>query len=106
MAKVAGKKNKANDAGKLGRKDYENELKKLHVELVKLQQWVVEKGLKVCIIFEGRDGAGKAAPSRPSPSASAPGCSAWWRCRRRPNARRPRSTPSATSPICRPPVKW
>ena len=35
------------------------ELKKLHVELVKLQQWVVHKGLKVCIVFEGRDGAGK-----------------------------------------------
>ncbi len=32
---------------------------KLHVELVKLQQWVVHKGLKVCVIFEGRDGAGK-----------------------------------------------
>ena len=36
-----------------------SELKKLHVELVKLQQWVVHKGLKVCIVFEGRDGAGK-----------------------------------------------
>ena len=44
---------------KLGGKDYEKELKRLHVELVKLQQWVVHKGLKVCIVFEGRDGAGK-----------------------------------------------
>ena len=44
---------------KLGRKDYEKELARLHVELVKLQQWVVHKGLKVCIVFEGRDGAGK-----------------------------------------------
>jgi len=43
----------------LSNKDYERELKKLHVELVKLQQWVQEKGLKVCILFEGRDGAGK-----------------------------------------------
>ena len=34
-------------------------LKKLHVELVKLQEWVRHKGLKVCIVFEGRDGAGK-----------------------------------------------
>ena len=40
-------------------KDYDKALKKLHVELVKLQQWVVHKGLKVCIVFEGRDGAGK-----------------------------------------------
>ena len=44
---------------RLGRKEYEEELRKLHVELVKLQQWVVAKGLKVCIVFEGRDGAGK-----------------------------------------------
>jgi polyphosphate kinase 2 len=45
--------------GKLKGKDYERELARLHVELVKLQQWVVHKGLKVCIVFEGRDGAGK-----------------------------------------------
>ena len=44
---------------KLSTKDYDRELKKLHVELVKLQQWVVAKGLKVVILFEGRDGAGK-----------------------------------------------
>jgi polyphosphate kinase 2 len=45
--------------GKLIRKEYDRELARLHVEFVKLQQWVVHKGLKVCIIFEGRDGAGK-----------------------------------------------
>jgi polyphosphate kinase 2 len=44
---------------KLKRKPYEEELRRLHGELVKLQQWVVHKGLKVCIVFEGRDGAGK-----------------------------------------------
>jgi len=43
----------------LSNKGYAKELKKLHGELVKLQQWVVHKGLKVCIVFEGRDGAGK-----------------------------------------------
>lgn len=43
----------------LGRKAYEKALAELHVELVHLQRWVVEKGLKVCIVFEGRDGAGK-----------------------------------------------
>lgn len=46
-------------AGKLKNRDYENELTKLHVELVKLQEWVKYKGLKVCVVFEGRDGAGK-----------------------------------------------
>ena len=40
-------------------KEYQRELKKLHVELVKLQEWVKHEGLKVCIVFEGRDGAGK-----------------------------------------------
>jgi polyphosphate kinase len=44
---------------KLRNKDYEKELARLHVELVKLQEWVVHKGLKVCIVFEGRDTAGK-----------------------------------------------
>ena len=43
----------------LKRKDYERELKKLHVELVKLQEWVRHEDQKICIVFEGRDGAGK-----------------------------------------------
>ncbi|MBV8795634.1 MAG: polyphosphate kinase 2 [Hyphomicrobiales bacterium] len=44
---------------KLSGKDYEHELARLHGELVKLQLWVVAKGLKVVVVFEGRDGAGK-----------------------------------------------
>jgi hypothetical protein len=44
---------------KLSTKQYEEELAKLHVELVKLQEWVKFKGLKIVIIFEGRDAAGK-----------------------------------------------
>jgi polyphosphate kinase len=50
---------KAEAAAKLSNKEYAHEMKKLHVELVKLQEWVVKQGLKVCIVFEGRDGAGK-----------------------------------------------
>ena len=49
----------AADRTELKGKEYERELKRLHVELVKLQEWVRHKGLKVCILFEGRDGAGK-----------------------------------------------
>ncbi len=49
---------------KLKRKEYEKELYKLQVELCKLQDWVVEKGLKVIVIFEGRDGAGKGGTIR------------------------------------------
>jgi polyphosphate kinase 2 len=44
---------------KLKPKQYDAALAGLHAELVKLQQWVVHRGLKVCIVFEGRDGAGK-----------------------------------------------
>src|ERR1700754_2854914 len=47
------------ESGKLSKKDYEKELARLHAELVKLQEWVVQTGAKVCIVFEGRDGAGK-----------------------------------------------
>jgi polyphosphate kinase 2 len=45
--------------GRLKRKAYEKELAKLHVELVKLQEWVKQEKLKICVVFEGRDGAGK-----------------------------------------------
>ena len=57
-AKVNGK-GKGKDKEKLKTKKYDKQLAKLHVELVKLQEWVKHKGLKVCIVFEGRDGAGK-----------------------------------------------
>ena len=43
----------------LTNKQYEAELQKLQVELIKLQAWIKEKGLKVVVIFEGRDAAGK-----------------------------------------------
>jgi polyphosphate kinase 2 len=53
------KTSKAEAGKKLKRKVYDKALRKLHVELVKLQEWVKHKGLKVCVVFEGRDGAGK-----------------------------------------------
>src|SRR5689334_4214017 len=45
--------------GKMKNKEYEEHLKKLHAELVKLQLWVQHKGLKIVVVFEGRDTAGK-----------------------------------------------
>ena len=54
------KKSEQEPGGKtFDRKTYDKELAKLHGELVSLQQWVVHNGLKVCIVLEGRDGAGK-----------------------------------------------
>jgi polyphosphate kinase len=46
-------------SAKLTRATFEKELKKLHVELVKLQEWVKHTGAKIVILFEGRDAAGK-----------------------------------------------
>ena len=60
MKKKTDKKNKA---GK-NKLDYEKELRKLQVELCHLQTWVKEKGLRVIVIFEGRDGAGKGGTIR------------------------------------------
>ena len=45
--------------GKIKNKLYLAELAKLQIELVKLQEWIKDKGLKVVVIFEGRDAAGK-----------------------------------------------
>jgi polyphosphate kinase 2 len=43
----------------MSRKEFESELEKLQVELVKMQEWVRVSGAKVCVLFEGRDAAGK-----------------------------------------------
>jgi polyphosphate kinase 2 len=55
------KQKTADDGAKpaLGRKEYEKELRKLQVELCKLQAWVKYKGMRAIVVFEGRDGAGK-----------------------------------------------
>ncbi len=50
---------KTNTEPKLSNKIYEQELGKLQIELVKLQEWIKLKGLKVVVLFEGRDAAGK-----------------------------------------------
>ena len=57
--RVAEAVGQSGDSGKLKRAVYERQLAKLHAELVTLQRWVVHEGLKVCVVFEGRDGAGK-----------------------------------------------
>lgn len=53
------KESQYDSSGKLKRETYNKELEKLQKELVKLQYWIKEKGLKVCVVFEGRDAAGK-----------------------------------------------
>src|SRR5229473_6426899 len=58
------KKEDGNDNGRFTRKDYEKELGRLQEELCKLQDWVKYKGLRVIVIFEGRDAAGKGGTIR------------------------------------------
>jgi len=57
-------KNNDNGQNGLGRKQYEKELRHLQSELCKLQDWVKYKGLRVIVVFEGRDAAGKGGTIR------------------------------------------
>ena len=58
-AETAGKEKKKAKSGRISNKLYEKELRRLQIELIKLQDWVRLKGLKVLVLFEGRDAAGK-----------------------------------------------
>jgi polyphosphate kinase 2 len=53
------KKNLYKDSGKIKKKHYKRELERLQEELVRLQMWVKEQGLRVVVLFDGRDAAGK-----------------------------------------------
>jgi polyphosphate kinase 2 len=67
MAKDKEKKKHSKDEDdddRMKRKDYEAELRKLHVKLCHLQEWIKQKGLRVIIAFEGRDAAGKGGTIR------------------------------------------
>ncbi len=61
---MAKKKDQKGQDGKLSAKKYAKELRRLQVELCHLQEWVKHKGLRVIVVFEGRDGAGKGGTIR------------------------------------------
>ena len=91
------RKGDGNGNSKLKRKEYEKELRRLQVELCHLQAWVKHKGLRIIILFEGRDGAGKGRDhSRDYRTCQSRVCSAWWRCLPPPIAKRRRCTYNAT----------
>jgi hypothetical protein len=79
------------------RKDYEKELRKLEVELCRLQACLKHDPLRVIIVFQGRDTAGKGGTTRRSPSGPISGWFAWSRCPRRRSAKKRRCSPSVTS---------
>ena len=82
-------------------KEYERELARLHLELVKLQYWVKQQGLRVVLIFEGRDAAGKGGTIKRIMEPLNPRGAPSSRSGRRPTASARSGTSSATSRICR-----
>ena len=80
------------------RKKYEKELLRLQAKLCVLQDWVKEKGLRVVVVFEGRDAAGKGGTIKAIMERTSRVFSGSSRCRRRPTARSRRCT---CSDICR-----
>jgi Polyphosphate kinase 2 (PPK2) len=99
------KKSKPNGPEKMKAKKYEKELRKLQARLCHLQDWVKQKGLRVIIVFEGRDAAGKGAPSGRSPRGSALGSFEWRRYLRRRTARNRKCISSVTWRVSRPRVR-
>ena len=63
-------------AAKMKKKDYEEHMRSLHAELVAMQEWVKRTGAKICIVFEGRDTAGKGGTIKRITERVSPRCSA------------------------------
>ena len=88
------------------RRAYLRELFRLQHELVRLQDWVQHKGLKIVVVFEGRDSAGKGARSNASPSGLTRASAAWQHFPRPANANAANGISSVTPRICPQRVKW
>ena len=91
---------------KLDRKTFDRELEKLQRELVLMQEWVKAEDRKVCVIFEGRDAAGKGGVIKRIVGANQPACRACCRARYPHGARKRASgTSSDTYPTFRGPAR-
>ena len=86
---------------KLKRAEYEAEMAQLHAELVEVQYSVKHAGMRIVVLFEGRDAAGKAACSNVLSSVSARAPSGSSLCPHRPSGSARRSTSNATWSISR-----
>ena len=80
--------------------DYDRELRRLQIELVKLQEWIRQSGLKVVVLFEGRDAAGKGARSSALPRARTLACAGWSHWVHPLSAKRRNGISGVMSPIC------
>ena len=86
---------------RMSAKEYEREMRRLHGQLVALQEWVKSTGAKICIVFEGRDTAGKGGTIKRITERVSPASSKWSRCPPRRSGRGHRCTSSATCPTFR-----
>ena len=87
------------------RKEYEEELRRLQVELVQMQRWIVAEKAKVCIVFEGRDTAGKGGVIKRLTERVSPRVFRVVALPPRTSVNARRCTSSATSPISPPEVR-
>jgi polyphosphate kinase 2 (PPK2 family) len=94
-----------NGQPKIGNKEYEAEIFKLQVELVKLQEWVKAANARIVILFEGRDAAGKGGIIKRIMERVSPRIFRGPLSRRLPRGRRHSSMRSAISKYCPPEVK-
>jgi len=99
-------KEKSKKRPRLDKKTYEHSLARLHEELVKLQEWVKQEGLKVVVLFEGLDAAGKGGVIRRSPSRSILGSAGSPPCQPPRTGNAPSGTSSAMPPTCRRQARW
>ena len=99
-------KKKAEKVVRLDRKVYETELARLQVELVKMHEWVKHEGLKMLVIFEGRDAAGKGGVIKRITECLSPRICRVVALTAPPSARSPSGTSSATSRTCPRPARW
>jgi polyphosphate kinase 2 (PPK2 family) len=87
------------------RKEYEREMKRLHGELVAMQEWVKASGAKICIVFEGRDTAGKGGTIKRITERVSPRVFRVVALPAPPTVRSRRCTSSGTSRISQPPAR-
>ena len=109
MAKDKQKKHESAEekaaSGKMKRKEFEKELAKLQVELVRLQTWVRAKHARIIVVFEGRDTAGKGGVISRITARTSPRVYRHIALSTPPIVRRRRFTSSATSRTSRRPVR-
>ena len=102
---VAGEEAGAGPPPKMKRKEYERQMRILHGELVAMQEWVKDTGAKICVVFEGRDTAGKGGTIKRITERVSPRVFRVVALPTRPSGKRRRCMSSGTSSTSRRPAR-